>query len=263
MNELYIGTNTKMYKNRAETVEYIRALRKEFPTLLPGLTLFVIPSFTSLESAQRELFESPILLGAQNMCWEEAGAYTGEISPRMLKEAGVGLVEIGHCERRRIFGETDEQENRKVLCALRNRFKALLCIGETLEQKERGESEEVLASQLEKGLAGVSWEQAGELMIAYEPVWAIGEKGMRPQAGYVSRRHEGIRKTLRGLFGRAGDAIPVLYGGSVDARNAPELIRLPGVDGLFVGRSAWEAVSFAQMIREVYDCHVKCTVGNK
>lgn len=254
MKKLYIGTNTKMYKNRAETVEYICALQAELKLHPEELEVFIIPSFTSLESAQRALPGSRIILGAQNMGWEESGPYTGEISPLMLIETGVTLVEIGHSERRHILGETDEQVNRKVCCALRNQLKVLLCIGETAREKQDKRTEEILAGQLVKGLMGVKEEQVPELMIAYEPVWAIGENGVQPEYQYVEKSHGSIRNILVSMFGGRGREIPVLYGGSVNADNAEGLIGLPEIDGLFIGRSAWDASGFGRIIRSVYRC---------
>ncbi|MBD5395126.1 MAG: triosephosphate isomerase [Lachnospiraceae bacterium] len=243
-----------MYKNTKETKEYLRELRTKLPMLPGDLELFVIPSFTSLEGARRELLESNITLGAQNMCWEEKGAYTGEISPLMLKETGVTLVEIGHSERRHILGETDEQENKKVLCAMRNQLKALLCIGETKQDKEEGKSDQVLACQLIKGLQGIEESQVTELWVAYEPVWAIGENGKPPELEYVKERHNEIRKVLCSLFGNKGNEVPILYGGSVNRGNAEDLIKIEEVNGLFIGRSAWNAAEFKVIIESVYKC---------
>jgi triosephosphate isomerase len=155
--KLYLGTNMKMYKTISETLDYLKSLIS-LTSDIPGdeLELFVIPSFTSLEVAGKLLENSKILLGAQNMCWEERGQFTGEISPIMLKEVGTDIVEIGHSERRHIFGETDQQINLKVSCALKHGFKALLCVGETLEQKNYDLSDEILSTQLKIGLHGVS-----------------------------------------------------------------------------------------------------------
>lgn len=253
MKRLYLGTNTKMTKNCAETVAYIKVMRKLLGEQQEEMTLFVIPSFTALEGAKKALAGSSILLGAQNMCWEDRGAFTGEISPLMLQEMGVELVEIGHSERRHLFGETDEQINKKILCALRHQMKALLCIGETKEQKQLGLTDRLLEYQLAEGLKGVTCESVSNVWIAYEPVWAIGENGMPPETGHVDERHKQIRSILCSLFGRSGKEIPVLYGGSVNSENAAELISLQEVNGLFVGRSAWKAESFYRIINAVYN----------
>lgn len=250
---LCLGTNTKMYKNISDTMNFLTQLDDLTRDLkdLP-LDLFVIPSYTSLDRAGRFLADSHIRLGAQNMGWEKEGQYTGEISPLMLKETGVSIVEIGHSERRHIFGETDEQEEKKVKCAAEHGFTPLLCIGETLAQRKYGISDEILAIQLKTGLHSITAQQAGNLWIAYEPVWAIGVNGIPAEAGYVAERHQAIRCVLTNLFGSdTGTAIPILYGGSVNSDNATDLIQLPDVNGLFIGRSAWNAEQFNHIIRQV------------
>ncbi|MGL5435176.1 MAG: triose-phosphate isomerase [Lachnospiraceae bacterium] len=250
---LYLGTNTKMYKTISETVSYLKELHaltcdlKDFP-----LDLFVIPSYTTLDQAGQLLSDSHIRLGAQNMSWENEGQYTGEISPLMLKETGVSIIEIGHSERRHILGETDEQEEKKVALAAAHGLTPLLCIGETGRQREYGISDETLATQLKIGLHSIQAKQACNLWIAYEPVWAIGVNGIPATGDYVMARHKTIRETLVGLFGaEIGADIPVLYGGSVNPDNAVELIQLPEVDGLFIGRSAWNAGQFNHIIRQI------------
>lgn len=252
-NRLYLGTNTKMYKTISDTMSFLQELHDLTGDLkdLP-LDLFVIPSYTALERAGRFLADSHIRLGAQNMAWEKEGQYTGEISPLMLKETGVSIVEIGHSERRHIFCETDEQEEKKVQCAARYGFTPLLCIGETAGNREYGISDEVLSTQLKIGLHSITEEQAKNLWIAYEPVWAIGVNGVPAAVGYVMERHQNIRRVLVERFGEiTGRQIPILYGGSVNPLNAPELIRLPDVDGLFIGRSAWVAETFNHIIRQI------------
>ncbi len=253
MEKLYIGTNTKMYKGIAETRSFLADLTERTRDLDRAfLELFVIPSFTALPAASELCKSGLIRLGAQNMCWEDEGQFTGEVSPLMLKEAGVQIVEIGHSERRHVLGETDEQENRKVLCALRHGLTPLLCIGETREQRDYGISDEVLRMQLKIGLHGVDPEEEKPLWIAYEPVWAIGVNGIPASESYVAEKHAVIRQTLAGLFGAERAArIPVLYGGSVNQKNARELIGLKNVDGLFIGRSAWQAESFERILRDV------------
>ncbi|WP_312642480.1 triose-phosphate isomerase [Hydrogenoanaerobacterium sp.] len=253
LDKIYLGTNTKMYKTIADTVDYLMGLNA-FTAEVPRsrLELFVIPSFTTLDAARRCIPAVKISLGAQNMGWEDEGQFTGEISPLMLKEVGVKIVEIGHSERRHVLGETDLQENKKVLCALRHGFTPLLCIGETAEQKELGVSDEILCMQLKIGLHGVIPEQAKNLWVAYEPVWAIGVNGVPATKEYADEKHAVIRQTLVELFGyEVGSDIPILYGGSVNRDNAEELIQMPNIDGLFIGRSAWNAASFSEIIQAV------------
>ena len=248
--KLYFGSNLKMYKNIADTVSYLKKLADNTKDISrEEMELFIIPSFTTLESATREIDQNAITLGAQNMCWEDQGQFTGEISPLMLKELGLKLVMIGHSERRHVFGETDAEENKKVLAAVRHGFTALLCIGETAEQKEFGVSAEVLRMQLKIGLHGITPEQASQIWVAYEPVWSIGVNGTPASPDYAEEMHKVIKETLRELFGEVGNSIPALYGGSVNPGNADELIVQPSIDGLFTGRAAWDADKFDALIR--------------
>lgn len=252
-NKVYLGTNTKMYKGIADTVSYLKELYALTQDISRDeMELFVIPSFTTLESARRCLPDDKIRLGAQNMGWEDEGPFTGEVSPRMLEEVGVTIAELGHSERRHVLLETNEMINRKVLCAISHGMTALLCIGETAEEKELGLADEVLRTQLKAGLHGVDPQKAGQLWIAYEPVWAIGEKGVPATKEYAAERHATIRRTLEELFGaQSGAAVPILYGGSVNPQNATGLIQMEHIDGLFIGRSAWNAQNFNALIRDV------------
>ena len=184
------------------------------------------------------------------MCWEDEGQFTGEISPCMIEEMGINLVMIGHSERRHVFGETDVEENKKVRLALKHGFKTLLCIGETAQEKKYGISSEVLRSQLKIAFYGVDASDALNIWVAYEPVWSIGVNGTPATAQYAEKMHEAIKETLREIFGETGESIPVLYGGSVNPQNANQLIIQPSVDGLFVGRSAWQAQAFEKLIRD-------------
>jgi triosephosphate isomerase len=251
--KLFIGTNTKMYKTIAQTREFLLQLYMHTQGIPRSeMCLFVIPSYTSLQSARSVVESSSILLGAQNMGWEDEGQFTGEISPVMLKEIGIDIVEIGHSERRHILHETDEEENKKVRAALRHDFTALLCVGETLDQKESGIAGETLSIQLKKGLSGVTAADTRNLWIAYEPVWAIGTQGTPATKEYAEEMHGVIRQTLETLFGRdSARDIPILYGGSVNRDNAVDLIRMRNIDGLFIGRSAWDADNFASIINAV------------
>lgn len=253
LDKLYLGTNTKMYKTISQTKEFVRSLERLTGDMSEEETsLFVIPSFPSVGPAKQCLSSGRIRIGAQNMGWEEEGPFSGEVSAPMLKELGADLVMIGHSERRHELRETDRMENGKVLCALRNGITPLLCIGETGEQKDYKISDECLSIQLKTGLSQVSAEEAEKIWIAYEPVWAIGAKGTPADPEYVRRRHSTIRHTLEALFGETpGREIPILYGGSVNIDNAVSIIREENVDGLFIGRSAWEADSFNRIIRDV------------
>jgi triosephosphate isomerase len=249
--KLHIGTNLKMYKTIRETVAYLTELQRLTVELSDQLVLFVIPSYTALPAASAAIDQGRIRLGAQNMHWEEQGQFTGEISPLMLQELRLRIVEIGHSERRHVFGETDIEENKKVVSAIRHGFTALLCVGETGEEKELGVGDERIRQQLKIGLRGVSGTDCEQLWVAYEPVWAIGVNGIPASAEYAEQKHRLIRETLLELFPQAGHKVPVLYGGSVNPQNACELVAQPTVDGLFIGRSAWEAAAFDRLIRQV------------
>ncbi len=249
--KLYFGSNLKMYKTIKETVDYLQALVENTKDISrEEIELFIIPSYTTLESATKNVNRKYVMLGAQNMCWEDEGQFTGEISPVMLKELGLDLVMIGHSERRHVFGETDVEENKKVKAALNHGFKTLLCIGETAEEKNFGISAEVLRTQLKVGFHGVPITQVSNVWVAYEPVWSIGVNGTPASADYAEEMHKEIKKCLIEIFGEAGKEIPVLYGGSVNPGNANDLIVQPSIDGLFTGRAAWQADKFDKLIRD-------------
>ena len=262
--KLYIGTNTKMYKTIRQTVAFLDrlgSLTRDIDRSL--LELFVMPSYTALDASAGTAHAWDITLGAQNMNWEDEGQFTGEVSPLMLEETGVRVVCIGHSERRHVFGEDDEAENRKVLAALRHHITPLLCVGETDGQKGLGIQDEILRNQLKAGLRDTTPEQARGIWIAYEPVWAIGVRGTPAGVRYAGQMHTVIRQTLREIYGReAGDGIPILYGGSVNNMNARELIQAQDVDGLFIGRSAWDADNFSRIIHDLVDiCTIKKNGG--
>lgn len=250
MKKLYFGSNLKMYKGMQDTKDYLQELVELTKDLSRDeMELFIIPSYTTLDQATKCVDRNYVRLGAQNMCWEECGQFTGEISPVMLQEMDLNLVMIGHSERRHVFRETDYEENKKVLSGLAHGFKVLLCIGETAQHKEYGVSAEILKTQLKIGFHGVTADQVGNVWVAYEPVWSIGVNGIPATAEYAEEMHKVIKETLVELFGEAGLTIPVLYGGSVNPGNAEELIIQPSIDGLFVGRSAWNAQAFNKLIR--------------
>lgn len=248
MKKLYFGSNLKMYKNIQDTTDYLKRLRYLTSDISrEKVEIFIIPSFTALENAVKNA--PGILIGAQNMCWEDEGQFTGEISPLMLKELGIRLVMIGHSERRHVFGENDVEENRKVLAGLKHGMKILLCVGETLEEKEYGISAETLRRQLLVGFHDVQEEMAENIWVAYEPVWSIGEQGIPASPDYAEAMHQVIKQCLKEIFGTSSVNIPVLYGGSVNPGNANQLIVQKSIDGLFVGRAAWEADRFDALIR--------------
>lgn len=258
-DRLYIGTNTKMYKTASDICTYLsRLLFLTGDIQDEALELFVLPPFTSLAAAKGTVKDGNIRIGAQNMSWEERGAFTGEISSAMIGETGADIVMIGHSERRHILRETDRDEEKKMARALADGFTALLCIGEDLEEKEYGISDEILRIQLKTGLHSVTPANAERLWIAYEPVWAIGEGGIPASEAYANERHSVIRETLLSLYGnKTGGGIPILYGGSVNSSNAEALIKMPYIDGVFIGRSAWDADNFSDIIHSVLPVYHK------
>lgn len=250
MKKIYFGSNLKMYKGIKETEEYLKKLKENTGNISrENVELFIIPSYTALSTAVTCCDNSNIIIGAQNMCWEDQGQFTGEISPCMLEELGVKLVMIGHSERRHVFGEGDIEENKKIKSALAHGFRVLLCIGETAEEKEYGISEETLRKQLKIGFYGVDSKDCKNIWVAYEPVWSIGVNGVPATAEYAQKMHREIKSTLSEIFGSQAEEIPVLYGGSVNSENADHLIVQSAIDGLFVGRAAWNADAFDKLIR--------------
>jgi triosephosphate isomerase len=249
---LLFGTNWKMYKMLAKASDYAKRLVERLDLLgeLRPPIIFVIPPFTAIQ-AVHEASSGRFWVGAQNMHWAESGPYTGEISAPMLRELGVKLVEIGHAERRQLYNETDTDVNRKVHTALRFGLRPLVCIGEEAEDKNFGVERETVARQLRIALHGVSPEATNQLVVAYEPCWAIGEEGTIAAPVYVREMLAIIRSVLNDLFGfAAAYAIPVLYGGSVRPGAAPNLLCESDVNGLFVGRSALDPDDFADLIAD-------------
>ena len=217
---------------------------------LDEVEIVIVPPFTAIPKVSELLSQTQaIKLGAQNMHWERSGAFTGEISPTMLRELFVRYVVLGHSERRAMFGETDEIVNRKVRAAYEGMLRPILCIGETLAQREKGEVEKVLSSQLRGSLAQVDAKELLETVIAYEPVWAIGT-GKTATAEEAQAAHAFIRRTLREMSDDAtAEKIRIQYGGSVKPDNARELLSQPDIDGALVGGASLDPRSFAQIVQ--------------
>ncbi len=242
-----IAGNWKMNKTPSEAVSLVGELK---PTLgrLTDVGVLICPPFTALDRMGSLLEGTTISLGAQNMHFENSGAFTGEVSATMLRELFVSFVILGHSERRSLFGESDEFINQKVLKALSASLKPILCVGETLAQRESNQTLEVIGSQLRKGLAGVEAASAENIVIAYEPVWAIGT-GKVATPEQAQEVHAFIRKTLAELFSEAiADKIRILYGGSMKPSNAPELLAQPDIDGGLIGGAALKAAEFASLV---------------
>ena len=233
-------TSTEAYKLAAEMLSGLRNIR--------GVEKLLCPPFTALMAVFRLIKDSDIRLGAQNMYWEEQGAYTGEISPRMLAEFCQYVI-LGHSERRTYFGETDEQVNRKVRAAIAHHLMPIICVGETLEENEAGRAAGVVSRQVREALVGLDILDAERIVIAYEPVWAIGTGRAATAAGANTLIRNVIRPTLASLFGEdIAQSVRVLYGGSVDPGNAGDFFRQPEIDGALVGGASLNARSFIDIV---------------
>ena len=255
-----IGTNLKMHQTPAETVAFLRGLGESLGHISRAgdddgrqmARFFVIPPFTSLPGAVETAADLPvpIRIGAQTMHWAEEGAYTGEISARMLAAVGVDFVLLGHAERRTLFHETDHDLARKVSAALSAGLRVQICVGETADERDHGAGDLTVARQLTYALANVAPADAVRLTIAYEPVWSIGASGTPATPDAVLPVATVIRETLRGLFGDGSASVPLLYGGSVSADNAAGFLALDAIDGLFVGRAAWSVDGFTALVEQ-------------
>src|SRR5512143_3713399 len=242
-----IAGNWKMNKNVTESVELVRALRKSISGVEKVETV-VCPPFVALTAVKEALTDSKIGLGAQNVYWEEKGAFTGEISPLMLKDL-VTYVIIGHSERRQYFGETDATVNKRVKAALAHSLTPIMCVGETLAQRDAGETAAVVSGQVTNGLAGLSAAEAKAIVIAYEPVWAIGTGRASTGEDANAVIAQNIRTPLSKLFGEAvAQSVRVQYGGSVTAANAAEFMGAPEIDGALVGGASLKVADFTGII---------------
>lgn len=244
----WVGTSFKMNKTLAEALAFASRLAEADRDSDPLIQRFVIPAFTAVREVKRALSGTSVKVGAQNMHWEDAGAWTGEVSAPMLKDCELDLVELGHSERREHFGETDETVGFKVAAAVRHGLTPLICIGETLHQRQSGLADAVLRKQVEAALGPVADMADAQVLLAYEPVWAIGVNGIPATADYASERHGKIADVAMGVLGRQ---VPVLYGGSVNPQNCEELIAQAHIDGLFIGRSAWSVDGYLDILRRV------------
>ncbi|HET6267299.1 MAG TPA: triose-phosphate isomerase [Acidobacteriota bacterium] len=248
MRDKFIAGNWKMNTTREETAALIGELIRTTASIR-RTTIMVAPPFTNLATAAEALVNTQIKLGAQNMCWEDKGPFTGEVSGPMLRDVGCQYVIIGHSERRHVFGETDADVNRKVRAALRNGLLPIICVGETLKQREAGRTLKVVDGQIRKGLDGFDVTQATAFTIAYEPVWAIGT-GHAATPAHAVEVHARIRHVLGKMFGGpvASQSIRILYGGSVTAENIEALMREPEIDGALVGGASLKADSFTKIV---------------
>ncbi|CUH96051.1 hypothetical protein P22_2139 [Propionispora sp. 2/2-37] len=242
-----IGTSWKMNKTNREAIAYLTRLQERVKTI--AASVFILPPFSVLSDACKFLQHSGsnIIIGSQNVHWDDYGAFTGEVSAPMLKEIGCQFVEINHQERRRWFGETNETANWKIHAVLRHGMFPIICLGDE-KREEWPLTEAFLRYQLLQLLTGIGPEVATNLILAYEPLWAIGAAEAAPTI-HIAQVHSLLRQLLAEKYGETiANAIPLLYGGSVSRKNAAELSTLPNVDGLFIGRAALEADGLADLL---------------
>lgn len=237
-----------MNKTVGEAIDLVRELKAAISGV-KAVEVAVAPPFTALYAVRKELDGSSIGLAAQNLYWEEKGAFTGEVSPLMLKEVGCHYVIIGHSERRQFFGETDETVNRRIKAALAQGLKVIFCIGETLKEREEGKTFPVIEKQVEGGLKGLGDQEMRNMVIAYEPVWAIGT-GKTATPEQAEEVHRFIRGKIEKLYSReVSEEIRIQYGGSVTPENVKGLMNQPDIDGALVGGASLKAESFSKIVR--------------
>jgi triosephosphate isomerase len=244
----FMAGNWKMNKTVGEALTLARELKTSISGV-KGVEVAVAPPYTALYAVHKELEGSPIQLAAQNLYWEEKGAFTGEVSPLMLKEIGCHYVIIGHSERRQFFGETDETVNRRIQAALVQSLKVIFCIGETLKEREEEKTFSVIERQLGGGLRGLGEQEMRNMVIAYEPVWAIGT-GKTATPEQAEEVHRFIRGRLEKLYSRGvSEGIRIQYGGSVTPENIQGLMNQTNIDGALVGGASLKAESFSKIVR--------------
>jgi triosephosphate isomerase len=244
----FIVGNWKMNKTASEATVFIRELEREL-TNLDGVQVGLAPPFTALQAARDALGPTPrFLLGAQNLYWEDKGAFTGEVSGPMLKELGCRFVLIGHSERRQYFGDQGSWTNKKLSAAIRHGLQPILCVGETLQDRDAGHTDAVIRGQLTSALLGIDASSLDALIIAYEPVWAIGT-GRAATPDQVIPVHQLVRRTLDELStSEMGRRVRILYGGSVTPTNIAEFLRSDDIDGALVGGACLDPASFAKLV---------------
>ncbi len=244
---IVIAGNWKMYKINSEALQLANQVRMK-TTDIKKTSIIICPPFTALNPVYEVIKDSPIHIGAQNLLWEKEGAYTGEISAGMIKSTGAALVIIGHSERRQYFGETEETVNKKIVTALEHGLKPIVCVGETLEQREANITKEVVGKQIRGAFKDITPAQMEHIIIAYEPVWAIGT-GKTASPEQAQEVHMEIRALIAELFGdKIAEAIIIQYGGSVKPANAEILLSQPDIDGALIGGACLDADSFSQII---------------
>ncbi len=248
MKHPVFAANWKMNQAPADAKAFVRQFLAYFPRQQDRLVL-IFPSALALHAVTDALKDRPdIQVGVQNIYWEDNGAFTGENSAPIARAAGAKYVLVGHSERRHVFGETDEESGKKAAAAVRAGLTPLVCVGETAAQRDAGETNAVVIRQLRAALAGVGPQHIASSLVAYEPVWAIGT-GKTASPADASAVHTVLRAELRTLTGERGEAVPILYGGSVNSGNATALLAAPEVDGLLVGGASLDAEGWASIVR--------------
>ncbi|SHH23325.1 triose-phosphate isomerase [Desulfosporosinus lacus] len=242
-----IAGNWKMFKTVSEAEDYAVKFLDEVKDVT-DLDIVLCAPFTALHALKNELEESIVHIGAQNMAWADQGAYTGEISAQMLLDVACTYVIIGHSERREMFGETDQEIAKKVQQAIAVGLTPILCCGENLNLREEGQAVERVQGQVSRALSGLSIEDLSRIIVAYEPIWAIGT-GKTASSQDAQEMCAAIRATLTELMGPTAEKVPILYGGSVKAENIGELMKEPDVDGALVGGASLDPLSFAKLIK--------------
>ena len=248
MRKPIIAGNWKLYKTSKEAIELVTLLKRDLCDV-DTVDIVVCPVFTALSDVSDTLTESNIRVGAQNLYWEDAGAFTGEVSAPLLKELGVEYVIIGHSERRQFFGETNETVNKKMKAALRHQLIPIVCVGEVLKEREENKTFDVIRTQCEESLKGLSSEEMEGLIVAYEPVWAIGT-GKTATPAQAQEVHHFIRQLLTKMFDEeVALKVRIQYGGSVKPENIAELMAEPDIDGALVGGASLKSESFAAIVK--------------
>lgn len=247
MRKFLVAGNWKMNNNVTESVNYAKKL-SEIITPNENVEVLICPTFTSLYSVNEVLNGSKLLLGAQNVFFEDKGAYTGEVSADMLESCGVKYVIVGHSERRQYFGETDEEINKRVNVCLKKGFRPIICLGESKYEREKRKEEKIVAHQVKRGLAGLTEDQLLKVVVAYEPVWAIGT-GETATPEIAQKMHKLIRTVIAEISSKSvADKIQILYGGSLKASNAEEILKQPDIDGGLIGGASLKAEDFTSII---------------
>ncbi len=251
MKKMILGANWKIYMDSPGKVSaFIEEFKKKLKSFDTGLLeVYILPDFLSLKIVAEGLEDFPVMVGTQDIFWEDSGAYTGEVSPAMLAGMGGNCVFIGHSERKQYFGETDETINRKVAACCRNKLIPIVLVGETKEERDQGLTEKVVERQVRTALKGIPEGFVSNIVLVYEPVWAVGQKDPAPM-GLIRQCHEMLRNILSGLYNlQVSKAMRIIYGGSVNYSNAKEIMEIPDVDGLGITRGALDPGDFIKIIR--------------